>query len=111
MGQIRVYINSNTMETNPTAQADAKCGYFLLRTILVNPYTDAPASTLPRDPKYRKGIDNPLFQGGHESAYITSPFLQINHDIGDALAGTMVGILPSTAGFVHGKSFWIQQIP
>ena len=44
------------------------------------------------------------------AAYVASPSLQIEHDIGDALPRSVIGVLPAAAGAMHRQARRVEQI-
>ena len=69
-----------------------------------HPDADAILAALAAHAEGRKGADDPFLQRHHEAAYVRSPALEVEHHIGDPLAGAVIGELPTAAGAMHGEA-------
>ena len=54
--------------------------------------------------KLGERADDPFLDRSNEAAHVGRAALEIEHDIADALAGTVIGELPAAAGRIHGKA-------
>ena len=58
----------------------------------------------PRTLKAGKRADDPFLDGGNEAAHVGRAALEIEHDIADPLAGTVIGELAAASGGVNRKA-------
>ena len=72
--------------------------------------SDAACPHLAGDAERRQGIYDPAFEGRDEAADIGAPTAHVEHDVGDALAWPVVGILTTTASHVHREPVRRQQV-
>ena len=54
--------------------------------------------------------DDPFFQCGDKGAHVLAPALEVEHDIGHALAWPMIGVFATTAGREDGKAIRLDQV-
>ena len=69
--------------------------------------TQTPTRSSRRSPLYVEGFqraDDPVLEGGDKGADILAPALQVEHHIGDPLAGAVVGVFAASAGFKDRES-------
>ena len=69
-----------------------------------HPHPDAIFAPLAAHVEGGERADDPFLDRGDEAAHVRRAALEIEHDIADALAGTVIGELPAAAGGVHGKA-------
>src|SRR6185312_9424831 len=97
MAELRLDIDGDAMERYPAPQPHADRGDLVLKAIaLVRPLHPDAYSVLASLAAHVEGgqrPDDPFFQRRDISADIRAPALQIEHDIGHALAGPVVGQL------------------
>ena len=68
-----------------------------------HPDADAVVAPLAAHLEGRERADDPFLERGDEAAHVRAAALEVEHDIGDALAGTVIGELPAAAGRWTGK--------
>jgi len=108
VGEVRVDVEADAVEAHAAADADAHGRDFrLLRRIgfVDHPDADAARTDDAFDAKGRKGVDQPALEGGHEGADVgAETALHVQHDVGDALSGTMVGVLAAAPALEDGEA-------
>ena len=113
MREVRRDIERDAVEGNPAPDPDPDRRDLVLGTLAArstrlvwprDPNPDAIAAPLALDTESRQGRDDPRLQSANESAKIGAPAIEIEHDIGDALARSMIGELAATAAFMHRKT-------
>src|SRR6476620_1715867 len=100
MRQIGSDVQADAVERNPMAYPDSDRGNLVFRTARlvgpVHPDADPVLASFAFDIEAFQGPDDPLFEGGYVGAQIGAAMLQIEHDIGDALARPVIGELAAT---------------
>lgn len=113
MRKIRRDIERDAMQGNPAPDPDPDRRDLVLGALAIfaarlfgtgNPDSDAVASPLALDIESRQSRDDPSFQRANEGAQIGLAAIEIEQDIGDALARPVIGELPATAAFMHRKT-------
>ena len=113
MGEVWFDIDGDAVEGNPLAQADTDGGDLVLGRRAVgqggpvrphHPHPDAVLAPLALHVEGGEGADDPLFERGHEGAHILAPPLQVEHDIGHALAGAVIGVFAAAPCVEDGKA-------
>ena len=113
MRQVRLDVDRNAVERHPAPDADADGGDLVLGHLaawsarLVRPRTQTPTRSSRRSPstlKVGERGDEPGLESGDEGAHVRPAALEVEHDIGDALAGAVIGELAAAAGLEHGKA-------
>src|SRR5580658_4025777 len=101
MRQVRRDVEGKSMQGHPVLHADADGGDLVLGVVALvrspHPDADAIVAALARDLEGGERTDDPFLDAGDEAAHVGRPALEIEHDITDALAGTVVGELAAAA--------------
>src|SRR5690242_16580344 len=96
------------MQLDPALHSDPDRGDLVLPavTLVVSayPHSDPILAPLATDVEDGKRADQPFFQRGDVAAYIVAAMPQVEHQVGNALAGPMVGELAAAAGLMHRKA-------
>src|SRR6266702_953029 len=102
MRKIRLDVDRDAVERDPAPQADADRGDLVLKAFALvgalDPDPDAVLAALAADVEGGQRPDDPFFQPGVVGAYVRPALLQVEHDIGDPLAGPVIGDLAAAAG-------------
>ena len=74
-----------------------------------------PSRRSPRTPKRSRRADQPFLEPVHEAAHVARRHRavragEVQHDIGHALAGAVIGPLPAAAGREGGKATGVGQL-
>ena len=68
-----------------------------------DPNADPVVAPLARDIECGERADDPFLQRGDKAADVRAAALEIEHDVGDPLAGAVIGQLPAAPAFVDRK--------
>src|SRR5579875_3336806 len=83
---------------------DADGGDLVLApAVACDPDADSPVAAFARDAEIGERADDPFLEGPDEGAQIAAAAVEVEQHIGDALAGPVIGPLPTAAGTVHGQ--------
>src|SRR5689334_21786082 len=97
----RVDVKGDAVETDPVADADADRGDLVLGALAAvgarYPNADAVGSALPPDVERCEGPDHPFLQRPDIEAKVRGAAAEVEHQIGHALAGTVIGVLAAAA--------------
>src|SRR5690606_29629018 len=96
-------VQRDAVETHPAADANADGGHLVIAERRRHPYADQPLAPLAGDAEAGEGADHPLFEGMDIFAEIRPPAAEIEHDIGHALSGAVIGVLAAASGGVDRK--------
>src|SRR5690606_7534990 len=119
MRQVRLHIDGNAMEAHPAPEPDADRGDLVLGWRSVgqgwpvgpdDPDPDAIFPAFAPDIEAIERADDPLLRRGHEGADIFSPALEVEHDIGDPLARSVIGVFSATPGGENGKPVGLDKV-
>ncbi|MCY1370625.1 hypothetical protein D9M69_577250 [compost metagenome] len=119
MFEFRLDIDCNAVETDPATQPNAdSCDLVFAHAAIGkwrlfrahNPYANAICASFTPDVELRKRLDDPLFKRRYKCAHIFTASFEVEHDIGHALAGTMIGVFAATPGVKDWKTIRCQQI-
>ena len=101
-------LSENAVERRPAAHADADRGDLVLRArrLLGPAYPDADAvlPALAAHVEGREGADQPFLQRRHVGAQVLAAAGEVQHHVGHALTGAVIGVLAAAAGDVHRKA-------
>ena len=75
-----------------------------------HPDADAVLAALALDVEARQRADDPVFERRHEGAHVLAPPLEVEHDIGDALAGPVIGVFAAAPGLVDRQPVGLDQV-
>src|SRR5579862_9085155 len=108
MRKLRLDIERKTVQRHPALDADADRRDLVLVSVALvrppHPYPDAVVASLAAHIEGGERADDPFFYGGDEAAHVRRAALEIEHDIADSLAGTVIGELAAAARGVHRES-------
>ena len=112
--EVRRHVDAEAVRAHPAAQAHADGGDLVVaalsRPLPPHPDADAAAERLALHAQLRQGIDDQPFQRRNVGAHVAEAATDVEHDIADALSGTMIGVLAAATGAVDGKASPIQEI-
>ena len=112
MREIGRDVDGHAVEGNPAADANAERGDLVFgggaveRRRLVgpgDPDADAVLAGLADDAELGERIDQPALESADEGAHVGATAPEVEHDIGDALPGPVIGELAAAPGAMHGK--------
>ena len=69
-----------------------------------------PVAALAAHAEARERADDPFLEPVHVAAHIAVAAGEIEHDIGDALPGSVIGIAAAAAGPVHRQALRVEQV-
>src|SRR5262249_48029134 len=99
--ELRLDIDGDAMEGHPAAQPHADSGDLVLVTVALvgalDPNADAVLAPLAAYVELHQRADDPFLQTRHIGAHVGAAALQVEHHIGHALAGAVIGELPAAA--------------
>ena len=108
MRQVRIDIERDAVQRHPLLHADADGGDLVLAAVaLVGPaHPDADAVLAPFAAHVEGGerADDPFLQRGDETAHVRAAPLEIEHHVGDPLAGPVIGQLAAAPAVVDRKA-------
>ena len=108
MRELRLDVERDTMERDPALQPDADRGNLVLTSATfvgpAHPDPDAILAPLAADIEGQERADHPFFQRRDVAAHVGAALAQVEHQIGDPLARTVVGELAAAAGVMHRKA-------
>ena len=76
----------------------------LAAVLVVGPDADAAVGAARFDPEQRQRVDHPAFERRYISAHVAPALCQVELDITDPLAGSVIGITPAAARVINGKA-------
>src|SRR5439155_21150548 len=98
------------MHRDPTSNPHANRADLRIHPIVFNPNSDPARNTISRDIKAIERIDHPALERMDEAADILAALLQVEHNVANALAGTMIGIASAAPGNIDRKALRIGQL-
>src|SRR4051794_29566471 len=108
MRQLRLDIDGDAVERHPAPQPDAdRRDLVLVAGAFVrprDPNADAVLAAFAAHIEGGERADDPFLEAGDIGPHVWPPPFQVEHDIGDPLAGTVIGELAAAAGLVHRKT-------
>ena len=111
MVELRIDVECDAMIGHPAPHAHADRGdLFLASAGPRNPDADAAVAPLTADAELRERADHPLLEPVHVAAHIAIAAGEIEHDIGDALPGPVIGVAAAAAGPVHRQVVRVEQV-
>ena len=111
MLEFRVNIERDTMVRDPPAHAHADRGnLFLIPRGPHDPDADAAVAPFSVHSEARDGLDYPFLELVHVAAHILPAAAQIQHDIGDPLAGPVIGITAPPSGAMNRQALRLEQL-
>src|SRR5665213_605460 len=104
MAEIGIEVERDAVIAHPMANPDAdRADLALVAAALGDPDADAPRPPLAGEVEGGERPDQPLLERPDIAVQIEAAALQIEHDIADALARSVIGELPAAAGLEHRK--------
>src|SRR6185437_1722403 len=111
MREVGIDIEGDAMEGHPVAHAHADGGDLALATArLGDPDADSPGPALAVEVEERERADEPLLEPLDVAPEVGAAALQVQHDVADALAGPMIGVLPAPARAIDREEPGIDQV-
>ena len=111
MVKFRVHIDGNTMITDPFPQPDTDCCNLGFPAVaLINPDSDPAFAPPAGDVESPECPADPVFERMNTVAHIAPPYTQIQHGVGNALSGAVIGVLSAPARLKYRKSVRFRQI-
>src|SRR5260370_4613067 len=106
--KVRIDIDRDAVERHPAPQPHADGGdlVFKARTLVrpADPDTDPILASLAPHMEGRERPDDPFLKTSDIGPHVRPPPLQVEHDIGHPLAGTVIGELTAASGRKHRKT-------
>ena len=102
MREVRLDVDRDAVERHPVAHADADGGDLVFARSPRR--TQTPTRSSRRSPltlNCVERVDHPLLEAGHEGAHVAAAALEVEHHIGHALAGAVIGVLPAAPRLEH----------
>ena len=97
--EVRLDVQADAVEGHPAPDPDADGGDLVLRGLALvgpaHPHPDPVLPALAADVEGIEGGDEPGLQGRHVAAQVRRAAVQVQHHVGHALAGAVIGVLPS----------------
>src|SRR5262249_23702315 len=97
VGEIWRDVERDAVIGHPARDADADGSDLVFAAPADAPNTDASVSALALPTELGKGVDDPAFEIADEAAHVASAAFQVEHHVGDPLAGAVIGELAPTA--------------
>ena len=119
VAEVGLDVDRQAVERHPVADSDAdgRDLVFARRAIGQglfvgpdNPDADTASPALCGHVEAGKGSNGPFLEIPHVAADVLAPRAQVEHDVGHALAGAVICVLPASAGDVHRKARGLQQV-
>src|SRR6516164_720694 len=111
MVELGIDVERHAVIGHPAPHPHADCGDLLLASAGPHdPDADPAVAPLALYAETRERADDPLFEPMDMTAYIRSASGEIEHDIGDALPGPVIGVAAAAAGPVHRQASRVEQI-
>src|SRR4029077_9839904 len=116
MIELGIDVQRDAVIADPVTHPDADRGDLVLMTAGPrDPSPDPAVAALAPDVEPRQGADHPFLEPPDMAAHIAPPRTQfgpikIEHHIGNALAGAVIGVLPAAAALVDRQALWIEQV-
>ena len=108
MRKLRRDVDRDAVQRYPLAHADADGGDLVLAAFATlrpaHPNADAVLAPLATYVEDCQRSDDPFLQRGDEGAHVGLAPVEVEHDVGHALAGAVVGELAAAADVVHRKA-------
>ena len=113
MRQVRLDIERDAVERHPAPHPHADGGDLVFRHLAVparflvgtrDPDADPVLADLAPDVEQRQRRDDPGLQRRDIGAHVLAAAVEVEHRIGDALAGAVIGELPAAPGLEHRKT-------
>src|SRR5579871_4637518 len=93
--QVGLDVDRNAVERNPVADAHADRRDLVLPAILAHhPDADPAVAALAAYVEAGEGADYPALEVGHVASHVLPALAQVEHGVGHALAGPVIGVLP-----------------
>src|SRR5690242_21592153 len=101
MREVGIDIESDAVEAHPMAHAHADGGDLALAAAeLGDPDADPAGPPLAVDVEERQRADEPFLEPLDIAPEVGAAALQVEHDVADALARPVIGVLPAPAGAI-----------
>ena len=119
MGEIRLDIDCDAVKAHPATKPYADGGDLVFRRRSVrlagsiptdDPYSDPVFAPFALDVESGEGADDPFLKCGDKGAHVLSPAAEIEHHIGNPLAGSMVGIFAAASRVEDRKPIGLDEI-
>src|SRR4051794_23932477 len=105
MLELGLDVERDAVKAHPAPHADADRGDLVLDLEALvgpaHPDADPVLAPLTLDVEAREAADQPFLERRDEGTHVRAAPLQVEHDIGNALAGAVIGELPAAAGAEH----------
>ena len=99
------------MIADPTAHPHADCSDLVFAAATsIDPDADTIRPPLARNIEGSQRFDYPGLKITYESAHVAASLLQVEHDVGDPLAGSVIGELPAAPCAVDRKTVRLQEV-
>jgi hypothetical protein len=114
MLKLRIDVQAYSVERDPLAHPDADCRDLVFRACGLfrpaHPHADTVLAPFCLDVEPVERGDQPVFQAGDEGTHVLAAPGQVEHDVGHALAGAVIGVLAATPGLEHAKPVRCNQV-
>ena len=108
MREVGIDVDRQAVQRHPLLHADADGGDLVLVAVTLvrpaHPDADAVLAPLAAHVECGERADDPFLQRGDETAHVRPAPAQVEHDIGHALARSVIGELAAAPGLVHGEA-------
>src|SRR5580704_9662671 len=108
MRKLRLDVERKAVQRHPALDADADGRDLVLASVTLvrppYPHPDAVVTPFAAHVESGERADEPFLDGGDEAAHVRRAALEIEHDIADPLAGTVIGELAAAAGGMDGEA-------
>src|SRR5690606_16871104 len=110
-----LHIQRDAVETDPTADADADGGDLVLAQCAagagaVDPDADAALAPLALHAEFGERLDQPFLEAANEAAHVATAPGEVEHHIGHALPGAVIGRLAAAAGADHRETLRVENV-
>ena len=117
MAEVGRDVQRDAVPAHPAGDAHADGGDLGLgpRGVIGDPDADAALAPFAAHAEAGEGADQPFLQPVHEAAHVARRARavrpgEVQHDVGDALAGAVIGPLPAAAGGEGGEAAGVGQL-
>src|SRR5471032_2649226 len=114
MREVRIDVDRQPMQVHPVRYANADGGDLVLETVAflrpAHPDADAILTPFAAHVETAKRPDNPFLETDDKTSHVRPAPLQVEHHIGHALAGAVIGHLSAAPAFKHRKAR-VEHIP
>ena len=115
MLELRLHVERDAVQADPALQAHADGGDLVLaqgsaRLRPVNPHADAAFAHAGLHVESGEGADDPVFEVGHEGTHVAAAGADVEHQVGHALAGAVIGVLTAASGIENREAGGVFQV-